>query len=182
MTCAYGACEDLIGRSRMSIRLLVVLDESTASRRAVDYVAKLVGHQHGLQLCLAHLLPPLQPGLPGSSSDEDAQQGQRQHARFKARQQRWRSAAKRSAQRAFARAKAALRKAGVPAKALDVQFFGAVDGDHAADRILDVARASRCHTVVVGRGSLSWFREFLRRDLPAELVRRGEGFTIWVVE
>jgi nucleotide-binding universal stress UspA family protein len=166
----------------MSMRLLVVLDESTASRRTVAYVARLVGRQRGFQLCLAHVLPPLPSRLLESGGGEGADQRRREPARLKARQQRWRLAVKRSAQQTFARAKAALRKAGVPAKALDVQFFGAIDGRTAADRILDVARASRCRTVVVGRESLSSFRELLRGDLPGELVRRGQGFSVWVVD
>jgi nucleotide-binding universal stress UspA family protein len=165
----------------MSMRLLVVLDESTASRRTVAYVGRLVGRR-GFQLCLAHVLPPMPSALLESDGGEGARPGQREHAQLKVRQQRWRLGVRRSAQQTFARAKTALRKAGVPAKALDVQFFGAVDGRNAADRILDVARASRCRTVVVGRESLSWVREFPRRDLPGELVRRGEGFSIWVVE
>jgi nucleotide-binding universal stress UspA family protein len=166
----------------MSMRLLVVLDESAASRRTVAYLGKMVGRHRDLQLCLAHVLPPLPPGLLESAGDEDPQPGRRQQARLKTRQQRWLLAAKRTAQQTFARAQAALRKVGVPARALDVQFFGALDGRSAADRILALARASRCRTVVVGRESLSWFRELLRGDLAGELVRRADGFTIWVVE
>jgi len=166
----------------MSMRLLVVLDKSTASRRTVAYVGRLVARQRGFQLCLAHVVPPLPMHLPEAGGGDEAPPGRRKPVRPTAREQRWRLAARRAAQQTFARAKAALRKAGVPAKALDLQFLGAMDGRHAADRILDVARASRCRTVVVGRESLSWFREVLRGDLPAALVRRGEGFTIWVVE
>ena len=160
----------------MRMRLLVVLDEFTASRRTVAYLAKIVGRRRGLQQCLVHVLPRLPPALleSGGSEDQDAQLG--------ARQQRWLVAGKRTAQQTFARAKVALRKASVPAHALDVQFFGALDGRSAADRILELARASRCRTVVIGRESLSWFRELVRGDLAGELVRRGEGFTIWVVD
>ena len=47
----------------MTTRLLVLVDESPASKRAVSYVARMVGRRRGFQLCLAHLLPPLPAGL-----------------------------------------------------------------------------------------------------------------------
>jgi nucleotide-binding universal stress UspA family protein len=40
----------------------------------------------------------------------------------------------------------------------------------------------KCDTVVIGRKSLSWLRELIDGDPAEELVRRGKGFTIWVVE
>ena len=52
----------------------------------------------------------------------------------------------------------------------------------AAGEILKIARGRKCHTVVIGRQSLSWFRELVQGDLAEEIVRRGKGFTIWVVE
>jgi hypothetical protein len=34
-------------------RLLLVVDESPSSKAAVDYVAKVLGHRRGFQVCLA---------------------------------------------------------------------------------------------------------------------------------
>ena len=82
----------------------------------------------------------------------------------------------------MAAATATLRKAGVPQRALGIGLSEAVYGHRAVDRILELARARKCDTVVVGRQSVSWFRALLRGDLSEELVRRGQGFTIWVVE
>jgi nucleotide-binding universal stress UspA family protein len=137
--------------------LLVVVDESQASKRAVAYVAKIVGRQRGLRICLVHILP-------------------------KDNQQPWLAGAKKAAQRAFGMAAATLREAGVLASALDVQFSEGVEGLGAAERVLDLARTRRCGTVVVGRESVSWFRKLMTGNLAAELVRRGKGYTIWVVE
>jgi nucleotide-binding universal stress UspA family protein len=79
-------------------------------------------------------------------------------------------------------ATATLRDAGVSARALDVLLSEGVEGWGAAERILELARARRCDTVVVGRESMSWFRDLMGGNLAAELVRRGKGYTIWVVE
>jgi hypothetical protein len=54
-------------------RVLIAVDDSTASRRAVMYVAKLVRRRRGLWLCVVHVLPPWRselldfPSFVGSS-------------------------------------------------------------------------------------------------------------------
>ncbi len=44
-------------------KLLLVVDESRSSKRAVTYVARTIGRRRGFQLCLAHLLLPIPPAL-----------------------------------------------------------------------------------------------------------------------
>ena len=161
--------------------LLVVVDESQASKRAVTYVAKIVSRQRDLRICLVHILPRLPPRWLEFRGAENPQE-RRLHARLKDNQQRWLAGAKKTARRALGMATATLREAGVSARALDVQFSEGVEELGAAERILELARARRCDTVVVGRESLSWFRELMGGNLAAELVRRGKGYTIWVVE
>ena len=70
----------------------------------------------------------------------------------------------------------------MPAGAIEPRFFEPVEGRNGAEEILKIAGARKCHTVVIGRQSLSWFRELVQGDLAEELVRRSKGFTIWVVE
>lgn len=161
-------------------RLLVVVDESQASKRAVTYVATIVGGQRDLRICLVHILPRPSPRPREFRGAEDPHE--RLHARPKDNQQRWLAGAKKAAQRALSMATATLRDAGVSARALDVLLSEGVEGPGAAERILELARARRCDTVVVGRESMSWFRDLMSGDLAAELVRRGKGYTIWVVE
>ncbi|MGD0264179.1 MAG: universal stress protein [Candidatus Methylomirabilota bacterium] len=91
-------------------------------------------------------------------------------------------AARKTVEPALNAARATLREAGVPAGALETRFFDPVEGRDAGGEILKIAEARKCHTVVIGRQSPSWFREFVQGDLAEELVRRGKGFTIWVVE
>ena len=162
--------------------LLLVIDESPASRRAVAYVGRMVGRRRGVRLCLAHLLPRLPPRLLEFRGAENPGEETRLDARLKTRQRRWIATAKNTAQRTLAAAKSTLCKAGVPARALGVRLSEAVDQHRVSDRILELARASHCDTVVVGRASVSWFRALLSGDLSEELIRRGQGFTIWVVE
>ncbi len=166
----------------ISSKVLVVVDESPASERAVTYVAKIVGRQQSLRICLAHILPRLPPRLLEFRGAEHPQTERRLDAGLRHDQQRWMAGAKKKAQRALGMAAATLRRGGVPARALDVQVSEAVEGLGAADRVLELARTRQCDTVVVGRESVSWFRELVRSNLAEELVHRGRGFTIWVVE
>jgi nucleotide-binding universal stress UspA family protein len=165
-----------------SLKLLLVIDDSSASKRAIAYVARMLGRRKGVHLCVAHLLPPLPSRLLEFGGSEDPDEETRLDAGLKMRQARWLAEVKKTAQRALAAANTTLRNAGVPRSAIDVQFSDAIAGGGIANRLLEVARTSNCDTVVVGRESLSWFRELVQGDLAEELVRRGQGLTIWVVE
>ncbi|MGD0264180.1 MAG: hypothetical protein ABSD47_04375 [Candidatus Methylomirabilota bacterium] len=44
-------------------RTLLVIDESEGTKRAVMYVARMVGRRRGFWLCLGHILPLLPPQL-----------------------------------------------------------------------------------------------------------------------
>jgi nucleotide-binding universal stress UspA family protein len=167
---------------RHNTALLVVVDKSAAARRAVEYVAKLVGRRRGFRLRLAHILAPVPPKLLEYRSVDDLDEQERLDARFEAKQRQWLAAATAAAARTEAITNATLRKAGVPAKAVSTLLSDPFDSHDAAEQILELARAHQCRTVVVGRQSISWFRKLMHGDLAAELVRRGEGFTIWVVE
>ncbi len=133
----------------------MVVDESPASKRAVRYLAKIIGKQRNLRICLAHILPRLPPRLLEFRGAENPQTERRLDARLKYRQQRWKAGAKKKAQRALRIATATLRRGGVSAGALDIQFSEGVEGPGAAERILELARARRCDTVIVGRETVS---------------------------
>lgn len=127
--------------------VLIVIGGSRRSRCALTDVARALGSRRGPRLCLVHLAPPALAAM--------AQAGRR----------------------AFAEGRAALKRAGVAARALDTQFFGAPDPRELAHHILALARASRCGTVVVGHGSA----RYRGADLAAQLVEGAAGVTIRVV-
>lgn len=163
-------------------RILLAIDESEGTKRAVMYVARMVGRRRGFWLCLGHILPLLPPQLLEFGGAENPVKEERASDLVEADRQQWMAAARKTAEPALAGARATLREAGVPAGALETRFFDPVEGRDAAGEILKIARGRKCHTVVIGRQSLSWFRELVQGDLAEELVRRGKGFTIWVVE
>jgi nucleotide-binding universal stress UspA family protein len=142
----------------------------------------MVGRQRGLRFYLAHPLAPVPARLLEFRGAENPYEEERLDVQLKERQNRWTSATQEAAQQLFARAQATLRKSGVMPSAVKTEFFAPGSGRKAADSILKLARANRCNTVVVGRRSVPWLRKLLKKELAEELVRRGAGFTIWVVE
>ena len=166
----------------MDTRLLVVRDDSAASRRAVEYKGKFVGKRAEFRICSVHVLPPLPPALPEHGGSEDPAKETRLEVDLKAEQHRWISATKKTSQKGLDEACATLRKAGVSAGSIQLLLCEPADGRNAADAILQMAHECKCDTVVVGRESVSWFHELFSKKLAEELIRRGKGFSVWFVE
>jgi nucleotide-binding universal stress UspA family protein len=102
--------------------------------------------------------------------------------RLRASRALWESAAKRKASGSLELAYAELRRAGFASGEIEFHFCYPNDRRNAPKEILTLARERGCHTIVVGRRSLSWLRKFLQTNPADELVRLGKGFTTWVVE
>jgi K+-sensing histidine kinase KdpD len=97
-------------------------------------------------------------------------------------QVQWLASTKASVRHVFAEAHALLRTAGIPDQAVGTEFATSLSGEAAVTNILEAARTNQCGTVVVGRQSFSWLQELFQHHVGEELVRRGQGFAIWVVE
>ena len=155
-------------------KLLVVVDESRATKRVLEYVAQVASRRQDFRICLAHAFPSPPPELVEFRGAEKA--------RLRAYKRRWISVVEMTEQRALDRANAVLRRSGVAEKAIEAHYCNLVDASRATQEILSLARARKCDTVVIGSDSLSWLGELIHGDPAEELVRQGKGFTIWVVE
>jgi hypothetical protein len=162
--------------------LLVIIDDSAASKRAVKYVGKFVGMRRGFRIYLLHVLPPLPPELLEYGGAENPRKEARLGVDQKAEQHRWISAAKKASQKGLDDARATLRAAGISAAAVKALSYEPGGNQDAADVIFNMARGSRCRTIVVGRQSVSWFHNPFSEQLSDELHRRGKGFTVWAIE
>ena len=155
-------------------KLLVVVDESPAARKALQYVAQMASGRSNFRVCLAHRLlsPPRQlvelrgtekgthPSIQvsmdcGDRDDRTAGLGARQR-------------------------NSVPRRPGTGA--IEAHYCYLVNGSGATKEILKLAQMRKCDTVVIGRKSLSWLSELIHGDPAEEFVRQGKGFTIWVVE
>jgi nucleotide-binding universal stress UspA family protein len=157
-----------------STRLLIVVDESPSTKKALQYVARMGAGRPHFEVCLARSLlspPPQLVELRGTEK-----------ARLRAYKTRWISAGETTEQRALKRANAVLHRGGLARGAMEAHYCYLVDGTRATQEILKLARMRKCDTMVIGRASLSWLGKLIHGDPAEEFVRRGKGFTIWVVE
>src|ERR1700692_4832112 len=129
-------------------KLLVVVDESRAAKRALEYVAHMASQRRDFRICLAHALPSPPPELVEFRGAEKA--------RLRAYKRRWVSVVEMTEQRDLERANAILRRGGVAEKAIEAHYCNLVDASRATEEILRFARLRKCDTVVIGRESLSW--------------------------
>lgn len=163
-------------------RILIAVDDSDASMRAVQYVADTIGGQDGFQVRLFHVLPPLPPELLEFIGSSDPTEEARMQATQKAQRAEWIKQAKKAEQPIFKKARAILVEAGFLARQVKGEYFSSVHQQEIPSDILETAQAAHCHTIVVGRESFSGLKRFLRRHIGDALIRKGQGFTIWVVE
>jgi nucleotide-binding universal stress UspA family protein len=161
-------------------RVLIAVDRSHASRRAVEYATEMIGSQHGFHVSLLHLeLPPRMLEWGGS---EDA----RVEAKVEAERERTYLSME---DKAIAKGRALLQpletilaKKGIDVSGLLVEFEEPLDKKNIADKILDTAREHNCGTIVVGRHSFSGLQRLFQHHVGEELVREGKKITVWVVE
>lgn len=163
-------------------RRLIAVDDSDASMRAVQYVADSIGGQDGFQVFLFHVLPPFPPELLEFIGSSDPKEEARMQTAQKEEQAEWLKKAQKAEQPLFKKARAILLEAGFPARKVTGEYCSSVHQQEIPSDILETARAKQCHTIVVGRESFSGLKRFLRRHIGDELIRKGQGFTIWVVE
>jgi len=162
--------------------LMVVVDESAATRRAVDYVTRMIGCQRGFHVYLLHLLPPLPAELLEFGGAEDPREEEKLQDELHRDQQAWIASVKAPAKPALSQAIDALRQAGLFTYEIELASSDPWDDRDATVAILNQAREKCCHTIVVGKDSHHWFRDLTGRPLTEHLLRHANEITIWVVQ
>ena len=162
--------------------ILIAVDDSEASYRAVTYVGSIMRGGEGFRVCLLHVLPPLPRELLEFGGSEDPQQEEREETRIKTEQAHWIEAVAQAAEPVFTRAKHILHAARVPADAVETQIVDTVNTQDIVLNILETAHARHCGTVVVGRQSYHGLKVLLTSHVSDALISQGNGLAVWVVE
>ena len=162
--------------------ILIAVDDSEASYRAVTYVGSIMRGGKDFRVCLLHALPPLPRELLEFGGSGDPQQEEREEMHFHTEQARWSEAAAQAAEPVFTRAKQILHMAHVPADAVETQIVDTVNTQDIVLDILETAHARHCGTVVVGRQAHHGLKALLTSHVSDALISQGESLAIWVVE
>src|ERR1700729_2701042 len=132
-------------------KLLIVVDESPATRKALQYVAQIAAGRPNVRVCLARSLlsPPRQlVELRGAEKE-----------RLQVFKSGWIAVEEMTEQRALKRANEMLRRGGLSSGAIESHYCSLVDGTRASQESFNLARMRKCDTIVMGRASLSWVGE-----------------------
>lgn len=167
-------------------RILVAVDDSAEARRALRYVAAIVGGRAEFRVDLYHRLPALPPDLrePGAAGRHRPESESRRE--LAARIAAWISALREELQTTLASLKKDLVAAGVRAEAVDFCVEEDVTpGETLSDALRRAARQRGCGTIAVSRRHLAvaaGLGAFLSRPASEQPVRREAALAIWLIE
>jgi nucleotide-binding universal stress UspA family protein len=145
--------------------LLIAVDESDSSRRAVLYVADFLGGFPGFTVTLISIIP--EPEEDFFNSDEEMNA--------------WIKGKVDATNRMLANYKQVLMQSGFPEE--KVRFRSCVgEAKSFSDAILETRCDLTCCTVVVGRHHKTKTEEFLFGSTSSRLIHEAKNCAVWVVE
>jgi nucleotide-binding universal stress UspA family protein len=144
---------------------LIAVDGSESSKRAVLYVADMIGGFPGFTVTLLSIIPAPETDFFETEEEETA----------------WTKDKMASANRLLENYRQIMVQAGFPAE--KVRIRSCVGDDRSfADAILGMRCDLSCCTVVVGRHPKSKTEEFLLGSTSTKLIREAKNCAVWVVE
>ena len=162
-------------------KILVAIEDSEASMKAVAYVAEMVRGREAIHICLFHALPPIPPRLLEFGGTEDPQKEQALRTELKSAQTEWIEKAKNAVQPSITRARAILQDDSVAQREINTHFPHTIHKLDIVREILNAAKQSHCGTVVVGRHRLPWVKDLFYHHTGEGLVEQAQDLSVWVV-
>lgn len=159
-------------------RILLAVDDSKATDRAVRYTAEVIAGRKDFEIHLLHVLDELPPDMPElglSKTEYDEVKGHEV-------EKQWERVESRAAQPVFDRARKVLAGMDIAADRIETHCYYVNGSENIAEDILKTARDRGCGTVVVGKQALPWRQELLHKHTAPELVKSGRGVALWIVE
>jgi nucleotide-binding universal stress UspA family protein len=162
-------------------KILLAIEASEASMKAVAYVAEIVRGHETIHICLFHALPPIPPRLLEFGGTEDPQKEQELRTELKSAQSEWIEKAKDAVQPWITRARAILQDHGVSHSQISTHFSHTIHKLDIVREILNAAKQSDCGTVVVGRHRLPFVQDLFYHHTGEGLVEQAQELAVWVV-
>jgi nucleotide-binding universal stress UspA family protein len=144
---------------------LIAVDESESSKRAVLYVADIVGGFPGFAVTLLTIIPEPEKDFFDSEEEKAA----------------WAKEKLDAANRLLNNYQEIMVQAGFPPEKVRIRSCVG-EGRSMSEAILDTRCDLSCCTVVVGRHHKSKAEEFLLGSTSTRLIREAKNCAVWVVE
>ena len=162
--------------------LLVAVDESEASMKAVEYVAEIVRSAPQFRIRLLHVLPHIPTGLLEHGGHSDPVKLEAVSRELDEQTARWRKRCESAAAELVDAARETLETAGVAPDRISTEFAAPLPEETIGYHILKATVDAACDTVVVGRAPRSWLAGALHRSPSKALLRgRARGVAVWIV-
>ncbi|MGW8223950.1 MAG: universal stress protein [Syntrophobacteria bacterium] len=157
----------VVGGDILSKKMLLAVDSSENSRKAVDYLGAFAAHTEA-EVTLFHVVRSVGLGFVDDLALRDQEI-----------EKRLTEEAERDIPRMFRLYKESLEKAGVASARIVSKVI--MHSSSRAGDIVKEAKDGRYGTIVMGRRGLSKVREFLMGRVSRKVLDRGEGFAVWIV-
>ena len=145
--------------------ILIAVDESENSRRAVQYVAQLLGGLGGFKVTILHVIPQPEEDFFNTPADRET----------------WLARYREKVDAMLADYREILFGAGFPPEDVSVRFPVRYCPS-LAECILAEREEINYGTIVVGRQGLSRSEEFIFGSISSKIVSHARNCAVWVVE
>ncbi len=145
-------------------KILVAVDDTPTSEKALNYAGSIVGNLSGVSLCLLHIYPEPPPNYYSSGKSLDQYREEKEQV----------------AGKIFSKAKDILNGYGIEAQSISSECRMA-DHETISQTILDVQGEKAFGTIVVGKRGVSKAEEFLFGSISNALIHHSRDIAVWVV-
>lgn len=159
------------------MRILLAIDESDSSARAVKYVGALLHRTPDVAITLFHVLKPMPRGLLEHGGSESPTVEAQMEQQLRHDQEDWIRKERETECHVLQNACQTLKDAGFDTQRVTLKFG---HEDDIARNILEEARGHE--TIVVGRHGTSRIKRLFGGGVTDQILRDAKGFAIWVVE
>jgi nucleotide-binding universal stress UspA family protein len=166
----------------MASRVLVATDGSENAIRALSYVGRVLRNAPDCCITLLHVTKALPPELLEHGGSEDPQTERAKEEQIDRQIEEWKGSQRNSAAAILASGRETLQGEGVSDQRIEAELVEPAPHEAVAQRILEEAQAGGYDTIVVGRRGMSMMEKLLYGSVTEGLLRKAEGFTIWVVQ
>jgi len=146
--------------------ILIAVDLSENSLKAVDYVGSMLSCQPGLEITLLHVIKEPSPDIVPDASER---QNQVEKARLETLDLMEKAARR-------------LTSCGIPEKRIHLKIQVCRKPVSVADLILHEQKSGNYGTVVIGRRGVSKREELLFGSVSSRVVREAKQCSVWIVE
>ncbi|MBS0170751.1 MAG: universal stress protein [Nitrospira sp.] len=166
-------------RSVSPKNLLIAIDDSTATTRALHYVGTLLRETPGVAITLFHVLNPMPRELMEHGGSENPDMEHQLSEQLRKDQQEWTQREETLEYPILERALERLKETGFPTEQVTLKLGYAGD---VVDTILDEVRAGGYGTLVITRHGQPDAAHLFSSNMANRLSRELSGIALWVLE